>query len=129
MSATEHISPGMTISMQGALFRVEAAVKVKTAKGTPFIKTKLRNLATDEITEKNFKPTQKVEEVTVSERQLEFLYLEDEKYLFLDIERLDMFRVTKDVIGDRMQYLKEGIIVTATLYGETVFSVELPPFL
>lgn len=123
------ISPGMTISLQGKLYRVESAVKVTVAKGKPFVKTKLRNLADDEIIEKNFKPDQEVKEVNVSERNLEFLYLEGKDYFFLDIDSLDQIPVSPDVIGDMVHYLKEGIQVKATVYGDSAFSVELPMFL
>lgn len=125
---SSQISPGMTISLDGKLFRVESAVKVK-AKGAPFIKTKLRNLATEEITEKNFKASQAIQEVSVSERQLEYLYLEGNQYLFLDIDDLEHVRVPAEVIGDRVHFLKEGTQLTAIFYGDSVFSVELPPFL
>ena len=55
MAANLSISPGMTISLRGKLYLVESAVKV-SAKGAPFVKTKLRDLTTDEIIEKSFKP-------------------------------------------------------------------------
>jgi len=128
MAPANPISPGMTISLEGKLYRVESSVKV-AAKGNPFIKTKLRDLITDEIIEKNFKPTQKVTEVSVSERQLEFLYLEGKEYRFLDIDDLEHVKVPPSVVADKVDYLKEGIQLKAIFYGDTVFSVELPPFL
>jgi elongation factor P len=118
----------MTISLSGKLYRVESALKV-AAKGAPFIKTKLRDLATDEIVEKSFKPTQQVKEVSVAERNLEFLYLEGKDYRFLDVDELEEVSVPPKVIGDSVNYLKEGIQVKAIFYGEQVFTVELPPFL
>jgi elongation factor P len=32
-------------------------------------------------------------------------------------------------VGDKTNYLKEGTNVTASFYGDTVFSIELPQFL
>lgn len=129
MATSNHITPGMTISLNNKLFRVESSVKVTVAKGTPFIKTKLRNLATDEVIEKNFKLNQAVKDVSLVEKRLEFLYLESKDYLFLDIGNLEHVLVPVEVIGDNVQYLKEGIELKAIFYGDTVFSVELPQFL
>lgn len=129
MVASGQLSPGMTISVGSKLYRVESAVKVAMAKGTPFIKTKLRNLSNDEMVEKNFKVDQDVSEVSLSERSLEYLYLEGKGYLCLDVDNLEQVLVAAEVIGDRVAFLKEGIEVRATCYGETVFSVELPQFL
>ena len=85
MAANKQITPGMTISLSGKLYRVESSVKVTVPKGTPFIKTKLRDIATNQVIEKNFKPDQEVKDVSLAERRLEYLYLEGKDYLFLDI--------------------------------------------
>ncbi|MCB1106886.1 MAG: elongation factor P [Chlamydiia bacterium] len=130
MTATSNqISPGTTLSLDGKIYRVETSVKVTVAKGVPFIKTKLKNLMSDEVIEKNFKVDQAIEEVTLSERRLEFLYLEGKDYLFLDIDELCEVLVATDVVGDKVNYLKEGIQIKAMFYGDTIFSIELPQFL
>jgi elongation factor P len=129
MATSNQIAPGMTISLDNKIYRVETAVKVTVPKGTPFVKTKLKNLMTDETVEKNFKVGQPVQDVSLSERKLEFLYLEGKDYLFLDVGSLDQVIVPRDVIGDKVNFLKEGIEIKAMFYGDSVFSVELPQFL
>ena len=129
MAVSNQISPGMTIKVGNKVYRVESSVKVTVTKGTPFIKTKLRDLKTDVITEKNFKLDQAIEEVALVEHQLEYLYPEDKKYIFLDIGNLDHVIIGVDVLSDAINYLKEGVQLKAMFYGDTVFSVELPQFL
>jgi len=129
MATSAQISPGMIISLDGKVFRVESSVKVTVARGTPFVKTKLKNLMTEEVLEKNFKVNQSVDEVTLEERRLEFLYNEEKDYLFLNIDDLTEVLVKADVIGDKVNYLKEGTRITAFFYGTTIFSVELPQYL
>lgn len=128
-TTSNQISPGMTLSMDGKIYRVESSVKVTVAKGVPFIKTKLKNLMSEEVIEKNFKLNQSVQEVSLSERKLEFLYPEGKDYLFLDVGSLDQVLVLSEIIGDKVNYLKEGTEVKAVFYGETIFSIELPQFL
>ena len=130
MSTTKKkITTGMTIAVGKKLFRVESAVKVTVAKGNPFIKAKLRNLATDELSEKNFKPDQDVNTVSLEKRNLEFLYPEGKGYSFMDIDTFDQLAVARDVVGEKAEYLKEGVEVTGTLSETTVYSIELPQFL
>lgn len=129
MTTSNQITPGMTISLDGKIYRVESSVKVTVAKGTPFVKTKLRNLVTDEVIEKNFKLNQEIQEVSLVDHNLEFLYPEGKSYLFLDVENLEQVAVSAQVLGDKINYLKEGIQLKAMFYGETIFSVELPQFL
>ncbi|MEM8727801.1 MAG: elongation factor P, partial [Chlamydiota bacterium] len=104
-TTSNQISPGTTLSLDGKIYRVETSVKVTVAKGVPFIKTKLKNLMTDEVIEKNFKLEQAIEEVALSEQRLEFLYLEGKGYLFLDIDKLDEVLVSVDIVGDKANYL------------------------
>jgi len=129
MATSNQISPGMTLSIDGKIYRVEFSVRVTVAKGVPFIKTKLKDLMSDEVIEKNFKVDQPVEEVTLSERRLEYLYLEGKDHLFLDIDQLEEALVPVSVVGDKVNYLKESIQIKAMFYGDTIFSIELPQFL
>ena len=129
VAKTDQITQGMTISIEGKVYRVESCVKVTVTKGNPFVKTKLKNLITDEIIEKNFKVGQAVQDIALLEKKLEYLYLEGQDYLFLDVGSLEQVLVPSDVIADKVHFLKEGTEVKAVFYGETVFSVELPQFL
>ncbi len=129
MTTSNQISPGMTIKIGKKVYRVESSVKVTVTKGTPFVKTKLRDLMNDEVIEKNFKLDQAIEEVSLVEHPLEYLYPEGKDYLFLDIGNLEQVLVSTAVLGDAINYLKEGIQLKAMFYGDSVFSVELPQFL
>lgn len=129
MVASSQITPGMVLSISNNLFRVESTVKVSVTKGSPFIKMKLKNLKTNRTVEKNFKPSQAVKEVSYVEKELEFLYMEGKDYMFLDIEDLQQILVPSDVVGGRMNFLKEGVELTARVYGDTILSLELPQFL
>lgn len=129
MATSNNIVPGMTISIGGKLYKVESSVKVTVPKGTPFIKTKLRDVTSNEIIEKNYKLNQPITDVSLLERKLEFLYMEGKDYLFLDVSNLEQVLIPAHVIGNKMNYLKEGVDLKAAFYGETIFAVELPQFL
>lgn len=129
MATSNQLTPGMTISINNKLYRVESSVKVTVPKGTPFIKTKLRDLSSNQTVEKNFKINQPIKDVSLIERRLEFLYPEGEGFLFLDVVTLDQALIPTGVVGNKVNFLKEGVELKAYFYGDTVFSVELPQFL
>ena len=129
MIKSSQIVPGMIISIGKKIFRVELSVMVTVSKGVPFIKTKLKNIMTDELVEKNFKQDQEVNEVKLMEKVIEYLYLEGKSHLFLDIDSLDRVSIEQPMIEDKVQYLKEGVQLKAMFYGEQIFSIELPQFL
>ncbi len=129
MVLSDQIAVGMTLKIGKKLYRVESCVKVTVPKGTPFVKTKLCELSSHDMIEKNFKPNQSVSDVAMKERRLEYLYLEGKDYLFMDIDSLDQILVPSQVVGSRVNYLKEGTEVLASFFGDNVFSIELPQFL
>lgn len=129
MIKSSQIVPGMIISIGKQIYRVESSVMVTVSKGVPFVKTKLKNLMTEEVSEKNFKSDQEVEEVKLVERQIEYLYLEGKNHLFLDIEELNQVLIEQPMIEDKVKFLKEGVQLKALFYGNQIYSVELPQFL
>ena len=128
-ATSSHLTPGMTIKVEGEVYRVESCVKVTLAKGVPFIKTKLKSIVNDDVVEKNFKVDQEIEEVRLNERRLEYLYMEGKKHLFLDIHNLHQVLVDQDIIGGKVNFLKEAIEIKALFYGDMIFSIDLPQFL
>lgn len=128
MVASSQVSPGMIVKVEGKFYKVESSVKVTVAKGTPFIKTKLRDMASNKVLEKNFKPSQQIEEAILKEKPLEFLYLEGKEYLFLDIDSLEQVAIPSSVVSENVNFLKEGISLTAFICDGQVFGVELPQF-
>lgn len=129
-TTASQLAPGMMIKLaDGAIYLVESAVRVSLAKGVAVIKAALKQLATTEIVEQNFKPEQQVEEVHLAEKKFEYLYVDQGKHLFLDVQDLELIHIVPQVIGEKVNYLKEGIEVMAQLYDELIYSVQLPQFL
>lgn len=129
MILASQLNAGMTIALNGNYYRVESAAKVSVQKTLPLVRVKLHNVLSDEVIEKTFKPSQKLEEITISDHKLEYLYPQEKQYVFLDINTLDLITVSKEIIGDAVLFLKEGTEVKATCFGASIFSIELPQFL
>jgi len=119
----------MVIELDQIVYRIESSVKVSAPKGTPFIKTKLRDLKTEKVIEKNFKTNQQIDEVKPAEHLLEYLYDEKKEAVFLDTEILELVRISPEILGNKVDYLKEGIRIKAKVFKQQIFSVELIQFL
>src|SRR5690349_16482202 len=106
MVAANQLTPGLTISSGKNVYKVESCVKVSLPKGASFIKVKVRDLTTGQVSEKNFKPSQEVEEVALQESRLEYLYPEKGDFVFFNISTLDQVVIPEQIVGKRSQYLK-----------------------
>ncbi len=129
MVQASQLIAGMTIRVVKEPYRVESAVKVGGPKANPFMKCKLRHLLDNKVIEKNFRLNQDIEEVSMEERRIEYLYPEGKNHIFLDLGTLELVKVDGSIVGKKSHYLKEGVEVKGAGFGATIFSLELPQFL
>jgi elongation factor P len=62
----------------------------------------------------------------MEKRPVQFLYRDGDDYHFMDNDTYDQFHLTRDMLGETAQYLKDGMTLDRTSYqGETI-GVELP---
>ena len=120
------IKNGMTIKYEGVIYQVVDFQHVKPGKGSAFVKTKLKNLRAGTTQEITFNAGIKMEKADVRKNQLSYLYAAGDNYVFMDLNTYDQFELPASVIGDNVDFLKEGLEVESlTIEGEIV-GISLP---
>lgn len=129
MASTADFRNGMTLQMDGALYTITYFQHVKPGKGGAFVRTKLKNVLTGAVIERTFRAGEKVDEVRLERRPVQYSYSDGQLYYFMDQQTFDMIPLAEDVIGpDQLRYLKENMECEGLVHGDTVISVELPNF-
>lgn len=129
MATTADFRNGMTIEMDGTLFTITYFQHVKPGKGGAFVRTKLKNVLTGAILEKTFRSGEKVDEVRLEHRPVQYSYSDGQLYYFMDQETFEMIPLSGDVIGDdQLNYLKENMECDGLVHGDRTIAVELPYF-
>ena len=129
MATTADFRNGMTIQMDGALFTIVYFQHVKPGKGGAFVRTKLKNVLTGAVVERTFRSGEKVDEVRLERRPVQYSYTDGDLYYFMDQQTFEMIPLSGDVMGeDQLSYLKENMECEGLLHGDNVISVELPNF-
>ncbi len=119
------------ILVEGQPFAVvEVAFASPSARGaSTMVRTKLRNLLTDNVLEKSFKTTEKFEEADVELKPASFLYADGadgDEYHFMDEVSYEQFALTEDDLGDDRLYLKDGLQLQIRTYNGAPISIQLP---
>ena len=104
MIETSDIRKGLKVQMEGVPFEVIYFQFVKPGKGQAFTRTKLRNMMTGTVIERTFKSGEKLEKADMEEREMQYLYPEDDFYVFMDTANYEQLRLTADPAG-RQQVL------------------------
>ena len=120
------IKNGITFVLDGDIYQVLEFSHVKPGKGAAFVKMKIRNLRTGSTTEKSFNSGTKLEKAMIEKRPMQFLYASGDSYNFMNMETYEQIELTKDQLGDDVNYLKEGLNVDLSFYEGELLGVMLP---
>jgi elongation factor P len=114
--------------MNDDLFSVLSYQHVKPGKGPAFVKTKMRNIQKNSIIEKTLRPDEKVEDVYIDRRRMQYLYSDGDNAVLMDLESYEQEGIPLQYIEEEQRYLKEGLEVDVSFYEGEVISLELPIF-
>jgi elongation factor P len=126
MISTSDIKRGVTFKMDGVLFSVVEFQHVKPGKGGAFVRTKLKNIIKGTVIDKTFRSGEKIDDIRLEKRPMQYLYDEGEDLVFMDTETFDQISIEKKTIPNVLNYIKVEDIVEITLHEENPISVELP---
>lgn len=120
---------GVTILMDGQVFQIMETEHVKPAKGSAFVRTRLKNMRTGNLLERTFRGQDTVEEAFVEQRKLQYLYASGEMYHFMDQENYDQLVISSDVLGENSRFLKDNLEVLGFFYKNQVLNIVMPNFI
>ena len=118
---------GMTFQIDGVPHVVLDFQHVKPGKGAAFVRTKYKNVITGAVVETSFNPTAKFPTAYVERKDMQYSYNDGDLYYFMDMETYDQVPISKDVVGNALDFVKEEEIVKVLSYKGNVFGIE-PPF-
>ncbi len=128
MGTTSDLRKGLTIEVDGNIYRVVDFLHVKPGKGQAFVRTKLKNVETGAVIEKTFKIGVEINIVSVEEKEAQYLYNDGANYYFMDLETYEQYSLPKEKLEEELLYLKEGINVNILLSEKGPIGIELPNF-
>ncbi|MFH1650678.1 MAG: elongation factor P [Chloroflexota bacterium] len=116
------------LMVDGKLYAVEEAEFVKPGKGRAVYHLKLKNMTDGTTIERNYRSGDKVEGVNMRSQEEQYLYREGDHYVFMDTKTFEQHHVPEDLIGDKKNFLREGMLVTVQTMGDSPIDVTLPNF-
>jgi elongation factor P len=126
MIDVNELRKGVTFTMDGELYKVLEYQHHKPGRGNAIIRTKLRNLRTGATIQKNFTSGDRVEDIRIERRGVQYLYTDGDLYHFMDTDTYDQMPISTAVLGDQAIYLKEGMELILSTYEGQPLDVELP---
>ena len=126
MATTNDLKNGMTLNLDGQLWNVIEFQHVKPGKGGAFVRTKMRSVLSGKVVEKTFNAGVKVEVAQVDKRDMQFLYKDGEDFMFMDSTNYDQISISKQTVGDAVDYLLENADAIVAMHEGNPLFIELP---
>jgi elongation factor P len=120
------LRPGMIIKHNNDLHSVFSVEHRTPGNLRAFIQAKLRNLRTGAMFEHRFRSPDPIEKISVDEAEMEFLYKDGGDYYFMDMENYEQIHLTRDTLGEAVDYLIPNLAIRVEFYDGKPVGVELP---
>jgi elongation factor P len=128
MATTADFRNGLTFRLDGEIFEIIEFLHVKPGKGGAFVRTKLRNVKTGAVIDRTYRAGERIDEMRIERRPLEYIYTDGDLYHFMDKSSFEQLPVPEEYMKDKLAYLKEGMTVTVMYDEDELVGVELPNF-
>ena len=127
MIAATQLRPGMVVKFNNELHTVFSMVHRTPGNLRGFVQAKMRNIRSGSMIEHRFSSEDKVERVSLDEQEMEYMYDDGDSYYFMNTDNFEQMHLSKDMLGDGVNYLIPQLKVTVEFYEGKAISVELPP--
>ena len=121
------LSRNMVIELDGQPWQIMDYERHKMQQRAPVTRIKMKNLLSGAVVERTFQRYDT--DFTVAEidnRETQYLYTDGSYFYFLDQETFDQYELTRETLGDSLNYLKENMIAEMVFYKGSPINLNLP---
>ena len=118
---------GMAIRIEGEIFKVlEVESKAGAAKMGGVVKTKLINARSGRMWEPHFRPQERLEDLQLARRMMEFLFADGGNCIFMDPGTYEQVAVPAAILGPAVNFLQPGMEVPVEFFENEPISIVFP---
>ena len=126
MITASDLRAGMTFVQDGKLIKVLEASHHKPGKGNTVMRMKLKDLRSGSTVETTMRPDEKVKKAHIDTKAVQYLYIQDDMAVFMDLETYEQYEIPVSVIEHELNYLLDNMEVSIQFYDTEVVGVSLP---
>ncbi|MCX6793708.1 MAG: elongation factor P [Candidatus Gottesmanbacteria bacterium] len=123
---TSDFTKSTFIEFKGEPHQIVEFQHVNPGKGSAFVRTKLKSLKTGKVQEFTFKSGESVMEVPIATREMQYLYKENDNYVFMDNTSYEQFNIPAAMLGTYVHYLKPNDVYQVLINGEEAVGLRFP---
>lgn len=127
MIIASDVKAGMAIRLEGKLYKILEVVRhAGSGQMHGFIELKLKDIQFGHFADRHVKQADRLEEVGLSKRRMQYLYSDNDASVFMDLQTFDQVRVPRAGMGEAGKFLSEGMELPVELLDDQAISVDFP---
>ncbi|MEQ8303694.1 MAG: elongation factor P [Cyclobacteriaceae bacterium] len=127
MATVSDLSKGNFVRYNGEIVKVEDLEHRTPGNLRAFYQVKMRSIRTGKIIENRFRPSDAVEQLRVETKEYQYLYEDGVSLVCMDNQTFEQIYLDKELLGDSLKYLKEGVtLIIAFENGTDPITAEPP---
>jgi elongation factor P len=121
-----NLKKGDFIHYQNEIWQVQKAEFYSPGKGSALMKAKIKNVVSAKNIDYTFKSNESVETLDVTSIELQYLYKDQEFMYFMDERTFEQYQIPLELVGDVVNYIKEGTKHFVYLYQDKPLTMRPP---
>ena len=120
------IRVGMLLEYKNDLWQVLKTQHVKPGKGGAFAQVEMKSVGKNTKLNERFRSSETVEKASLEETDFNYLYEDENNYIFMNPKTYDQIEIKKDIVGEKGKLMTENLEVSVSFYNDNPISIELP---
>ena len=126
MISANDLRRGATFEMDGELYRVTEYQHSFIGRGSANVRVKMRNLRTGTMTDHTFSPNDRINDVRLELREVQYLYNDGTLYYFMDTETYEQPALSAELLDNTVDYLTENMTLQISTHEGEPIDIVLP---
>jgi elongation factor P len=127
MILASELKAGMALRLEGQVFKVlQSEFKAGGGQTGGVVKSLLQNLVSGREWERRFHPEEKLDDLPLQRRSMEFLYTDGDNCVFMDPNNYEQVEVARAALGKMEGFLQAGMNLPVEFCGDKPIAVTLP---
>ncbi|MBI2640158.1 MAG: elongation factor P [Candidatus Sungbacteria bacterium] len=124
MLSINDLKSGLVITIDNEPYQILEVKHLHMGRGGSSIQTRIRNLKTGQVLQRNFKPADAFEEADIEKRKVTFVYAHRGEYVFSEAGK--RFSLKENEVGDIRKWLKPNTEIEAVFLDDALLSINVP---
>jgi len=127
MATVSDLSKGNFVRYNGEVVQIEELLHRTPGNLRAFYQIKMRNVRNGKVAENRFRPGDEIEILRVETKEYNYLYADGESLVCMDNETFDQIYLDKKLLGDAVNFIKEGVTLLIAFENGTLPITAEPP--